>query len=236
METKKLTTKKGREVIFTLHRHTNMDTPFRSPIPMWSDDEIRAFVDGEDVGYLKISYIPKKNAKLLFPDVLTFMHRNNSNLIFPSEVINDHLGPVDYSSMSDGQLRELLIGLTLTFFGGWSDRQNAIKRMDKREMLVMLKEYMRVSKRKNGPDYKKFLETYVDKPFVNFIKVFDNFQQTGIATLLYVITSKWLQERGMYLYAGDPQTDRAKEIWNRMEDKGWVLFDGKRRFIDPNSI
>lgn len=59
----------------------------------------------------------------------------------------------------------------------------------------------------------------MNKPLVDYIRVYDQYARQGIGTMLYVEGTKWMNELGMDLYASGLQSDEAKAVWKAMAGK-----------------
>jgi hypothetical protein len=85
---------------------------------------------------------------------------------------------------------------------------------------------------------------HLDRPYVDYIRIYDetdwvrsgpplrfyskhqepkyqgpNYRRHGLGTLLYSEGARWMQERGMLLYASDLQQPEARMAWERMETR-----------------
>lgn len=234
MKVKKFTTDKGTEVIlqFVYDIERKKQNIRRSA---WEVHAVRALINGKEAGYLKIAYIPREKGKEVFPDIIMFAARQRG-YSFLTDSLREHAGPVDYAKLPIEELRELTKGITTYTIGSSFGHHEEVDRASENELRKLFKERVLLLKKRLGKDYIEFMNRFVNKPFVDFIRVEEDYQRKGVAILLYVSAAKWLATQGMRLYPGGPQSAEAVKAWEKMEERGWIKHDGKRRYIDANSI
>ena len=69
-------------------------------------------------------------------------------------------------------------------------------------------------KNKNG-----FTNYHVDKPFIDFIRVFEAYQRRGIAEAMILYTAKWYAERGLKFYFSNLNIDEMELLKSKMIEK-----------------
>lgn len=200
-------TKDGKPITFKVHE--------RSPRSQDQSPEenrgfivhlIEAFVDGKEVGYLTISYIPKVYFKMFYPSVWHY-----------ATYIQGWTNPKILESWKNKDWPGLLKAVFP--YPGFYYATDVSKMSDK----DIQKELERGSKSLIS-DLQKFKQWHVDKPKVDFIRVEDSWKRQGIATALYNYGAKWLaQVHHLPLYASTLQKPEAAAAWDRMETKGYPI-------------
>lgn len=172
----------------------------------WIVNQVSAMLDNEQVGYLKISYIPKKKCKEYWPDIWTFAEKELGYCWLENLKTTEQR----YKYMSDCWL----CGKDYT---------------TKSEKLKSINRWVS----KYEKQYKHLTSYLVDKPGVNFISVRENFQRQGIGKALYVRGAEELAKDGFVLYASGLQSKSAQACWEYMELHDFpVKRENGRKFLD----
>ena len=161
----------------------------------WVVDKIEAFIHGEPVGYLNISYIPKDSFEKNYPTLFDYLIQKGMV----------HLSKFDINDPE--QHKQAL--LAASGYGDWNKPTQAD--LEDPKFFKRLEKWL---KKKYGQDYKDFKEFHVDKPLVDYIRVHEPFQRKGIAVALYNYGAKYLAKKGLKLYASGLQSDAAKAAWD----------------------
>ncbi|MFA6233494.1 MAG: DUF5661 family protein [Bacteroidota bacterium] len=199
------TTKDGRPIKFKVHERSPL---VHDPSPEnnrgWVVHLIEAFVDGKEVGYLKISYIPKAYFGSMYKSIWHY-----------SAWIQGWGGDI-IKFWEAGDIDNLLRLATVYFYGYWKDFSD----MPQAEKVKELKSI----EKKLLPDFQKFQQWTVDKPIVDYIRVDETWRRQGIATALYTFGAKWLaQTKHLPLHASTLQQPGAAKAWDRMEQRGMPI-------------
>lgn len=180
-------------------------------------DIISAYNDIQEVGYLKISYMPRKNWNTFFPGILNFVvylgHR-----FFPSEYAT-----TPWKKIPIEVLRKHLVHGRLHI-------ENHVSSAEQRRMETLTDDQVyqewenleKIAKTKYGKRMREYQQYFVDKPFVDFIRVHPEFQRQKIGSALYKAGYEWMKSKGMKLRASGTQSDQASQAWTDMEKAGYV--------------
>ena len=243
-------TKSGKDITFTVSEDDEGDDNRG-----WIAHRIDAFIDGKPAGYIRTTYVDSERFKEWYPSLLHFMaHIQGKGL--PGGTSNKAKTPLE--EMDDATLNQIMREL---YKEGYSWTRNNFKEvygdykeMDRPTLLKTLKTILAKDpefkdKRKAFNDFKKY---FVDKPIVDYIKVYDSerfmgrsdhpdkgetdFRGQGISTSLYRKMAEFLKSKGLRLYASKMQSPEAKLAWKGLERRGWVKTEGGRRYLDPSVI
>lgn len=185
----------------------------------WVVDMVRAMVAGEEVGYLKISYIPRERFEQFYPDVFHYLKRIEGKSLISAD---EHR---HYSEWSTGELREALYRLS-GYERGWNENLPR----DRNTLLKLAQQ----AEHRYEKKFREFEAFHVDRPYVDFIRVDREWMRKGLGMALYEAGAKWMAHKGLRLYASGLQSDEAKAVWNQLEREGKVAQDGKRRYYSLN--
>ena len=202
----------------------------------WVVHALLAEVDGDPAGYLKISYIPTDNFKREYPDVFHYVAKMKGWVTLKNALKNnnlderirglDHYGQYYATDLNDASLE---------------DRLEMVKTLEKQV------------KSKFQKDYLGFKEYHVDKPLIDFIRVYDdldnsvfvdaneridrkgriNYKRQGVASALYKEAALWLKELNLQLHASTLQQPEAKAAWEKMKSLGLVSEIPPKTKIKP---
>ena len=164
-----------------------------NPDSSWVCHHLIAKIAWTKVGLLKIAYIPREKFDRDFQSIFDYVYKQRG----VSGLRNWRTDPKE------------AVELGFHSMGHFNYKTNDVDGdMKKLEDLLQ---------RKYGDEFMEFEFFHVDKPSVDYIKVNDNWQRLGIATLLYQEGTKWMWEHGMHLHASGLQSDQAKAAWNKMK-------------------
>lgn len=186
----------------------------RKGLGMWDLHEVDAFINGKNVGYVKISYVPKERA----PDIFEF-----------SKIAGQHSIAKAYKSKDE---RKLAIEISRYFDmsvinnlhswekGTWEDKwSSSPPPPDDMEKWWgdTIEKMKKVYVDRTRQFYKDFIRYWVDKPLIDFINVEKEYRRKGIAVILYLAAAKWMNMNGLRLYASGTQSDSAKASWEYLK-------------------
>jgi hypothetical protein len=205
----------------------------------WRVDEIEAYVDGKQAGYIKLSYIPHARFHKNYPTVFNYADAFEGLYGAPYKKRHEH-----YKNLTADERREMLKSvmhrLRLVDYGG----ESKVDDMSDREVMKELQRIEeKLNKGKMGEKFRKFKNFHKDKPLVDFIRVYDgqnrkegdtDFRRQRIGEALYREAAKWMKEKGMKMYASGLQSDEAKKSWDHMK-KALKVRKAKRgrRTLEP---
>jgi hypothetical protein len=184
----------------------------------WRVDRLDAFLHGQEVGYLKMSYIPSDRFRRYYPTIFNYM----------DQILGKHVLPYDrrtalYVELFAPELKKLL------WYSqhGWSSTEPEGTRV---ELLRMATQREReLLEGRLGKSFKQFKAFHVNKPIVDYINV--DVRRQGIGTALYFEGARWMSERRMKLYRSGIQTDEAKMAWNKFTQDGNTGEDRRGMFL-----
>lgn len=229
------TTKDGKTITMSFTVDSEPERKFNS---QWIVHKIVASVDGVDVGYLKISYVPAARMTAMFPSLLNYVMPD----YFPEGKKN---APWRELSLEAKQRLVLyaMLGRYAPRHKSWDldsyGDQDRVNKMPVEEVDHYLALLDNPEINKDGAaKMKKFVDFHVDKPLVDFIRVNEEWQRQGIGLALYRAGAAWLDENyGSHLHASGVQSPEAKGAWQHMDALGWVAAtDYGRPVLDPKKI
>jgi GNAT superfamily N-acetyltransferase len=242
-------TKDGKEITFVIDDDSEGDNNRG-----WQVHLIKAYIEGKQAGFIKLSYIPHERFKAWYPSLYHYK-RHHGSYRLPGEYGKYTKEPLE--QMDEEDLREFLKYL---YSAGKPWRKNDLEEQygdadvkNKVELVKTLKTIAAKEEkfRNDRNEFKRFKNYHVDKPIVDYIEVYDtendslrlktkfgnvNFRRQGLGTELYKKAARYLKEKGLKLYASGIQSAQAEAAWNKMSEKGWVKREGKRRYLDPDLI
>jgi len=235
------TTKSGKEITFKRIEDSERE---KNPDSAWTVDRINAYVDGKEVGYLKISYVPEEKWHLHAPNLYAFLHRfSGESLFIPSELFPNtdrfeipEKRSYDYTTYNEEQLRAFLQRVVFIFhIAPWSKEKEYVEQFDTRRELVneLYRIEQKLMKSSKGKRYLQMKNQLKNKPMVDFIRVDDDYKRQGIGEALYLEGAKWMKEKGMQLRSSTLQSPDAVASWKNLQRKYDVKStrDRKRKFI-----
>jgi hypothetical protein len=118
------------------------------------------------------------------------------------------------NNLMDLDQNERLKLFSFSIDGPWSAlKDEDIPKLSNKEKNEKEKEYLEKVKNKYQSRMENFKNFHVDKPIVDYIRVFDNHRRQRIAIALYEYGAKWMAKKGMKLYASGIQSDEAQAAW-----------------------
>ncbi len=173
---------------------------------VFTTDKVNVFLNGEDVGLLKMKYIKKDTIEKEIKNVLEFQIKFG--------------GWKHLQKAYDGNnTKELIIGMYNSMLDAKKlsmEDLNDLPASELKELFSQL--YERVVKEYQS-DYDEFIDLYQDRPMVDYIEV--NKRGGGMGFALYIAGAKWMAEKGMVLCASThEQSLDAKKAWDYMKSQG----------------
>lgn len=202
----------------------------------WQIDKVVPMLDGKEVGYLNMSYIPRAR----------FMARYTAGVLSYCDLMEGHClfdrsegrggKSHDIASFDDETLRLFVRRAAWTFLHRDFSMGDELAAMDRSAMLALVSTITERATLLHQNKFDAFRRFHVDKPLVDFIRVDDELQGRGIGLALYAEGAKWMAEKRMQLRSSSLQSTGAPAAWRKMEALGWVLKGRKRRRIDASKI
>lgn len=202
--------------------YTENNENYRTVNAGWKVDVVEAFLNNVKVGYLKISYVPKKEFEKHYSSILHYLNlkgwvgldRALKDIKTKGEkevviILSSYMN--EYPQVADLESRGALDNVDPSW---WHKKYEEL--------------YKKISER-YGREYELFKEHWVDKPVVDFIDVRRDYQHGGIGFGLYIAGAMWMAERGMKLYASSLQSVEAEKAWARMIRLGLPVKKEKSR-------
>jgi GNAT superfamily N-acetyltransferase len=202
----------------------------------WQVDQIKAFVDGQEVGYLKLSYIPRERFNRYYPSIFNWLSQMEGKHILPFN--KQHLDP--FKHLDAGEIKRALHNALYYYVKLEGLRYNEVESLPDSELLLWLRKAEGAAHTQSGDKFEDFYAYYVNRPLVDYIHVNKDFRQRGIGTALYIAGAKWMAQKGMQMYASTLQQPEAAAAWKKMQERGWVkiarMADKDRRYLEPTLI
>jgi hypothetical protein len=244
---KKATTDKGLEVVLSFEKESEVDERG------WVVHEVDAFVGEEQVGYLKISYIPSARFEELLATPLDWAMRYGNRYGTTERLLEE-------KSERDWDIADYRKVVKDTYDSSWIsyEIQEKIDALSLEELKAAFEENKKKLNRRYRVEHAGAKAHHVDKPMIDFIRVFDEYENSrpeqyhgndwrrkGIATLLYEAGAIWMSQEGLMLYASGLQEPAAAAAWKKLEQKHEVTKQyskyykkGKspRRYLDGSKI
>ena len=140
--------------------------------------------DGRHAGYIKIAYIPSGTADT---DIYEFLCVT---------------GRLSSFGTNDNKVQTIVEGawnLLLDSGIGWIEANDAIqyiKKLNQQDAYnFIMKEIMPSIEKKKKREWREFIQYHVDKPRVDFIRVHEGYNGTGLAEQLYYRAGVWMQKQ-----------------------------------------
>lgn len=193
----------------------------------WQVDRLNALLDGKPVGYLKLSYIPKKRWKAHYPNILNFLSKIEGRSVLPYDYKD-----MDYHNIPLEELKKLIVHAYLAVDAYPSHEEQV--RLENLPLNEVISEYEKIEKIANKNYSHKFKQSknyFIDKPLVDYISVDKDFMRQGVGTAMYRAGYEWMKKKGMRLYASGTQTDLAKAAWSNLE-KNYLVAKSKEKYMN----
>lgn len=159
----------------------------------WVIHRVEAHIDGELAGYLKISYIPKKN-------------RWKSGLEYK-------MSPFGGTWSVDQTTPETTWDDIMRYMFFWRGKFKPPHwdPKNRNEVQENLKAFNRWALTQTPP---------TDDPIIDYIHVEPDFRRQGVGTAMYLFGAREMGKRGLKLRSSTVQSDEAKAVWKSMKSRG----------------
>lgn len=205
---------------------------------------LSAQVEGEAAGYVKVAYVPRSQILEALPDALHFaLHRHGHQRVY--DLVRR--SPIEHWSGDDLQTA-IACARILPSLG----------QMTRAELIGSWEKAAASLAKRHVDEYAHYIDAHVDKPRVDYIRVFDkgdrtvprerdspqatrSFRRLGVATALYETAARWMAANRMTIWASGLQQPEAAAAWEKLAARGLVrsvvAADGKtRRFFDVAAL
>ena len=173
----------------------------------WIDHRVEAWLDGNKVGHLTISYITPERLSNHYPD-----------------------GAIDYAGHIGGGPSRPAKGITKEYVAllYWHHNQESwqaasamlagLKRLDEAHSLEFYKNVLIPRYNKEyGKKFQEFIEYWVDYPIVSYISVDREHRGKGLGKRLYVEGGRLMhREFGLDLHSSTLQSESAEKVWESL--------------------
>jgi len=222
----------------TLSEKINTDVTFEYDADSEGDnnrgfqvDKIEAFLNGVNAGYLKITYIPKARFNARYSNILNFLCNMEGHV----SILPYAYRELDYHDIPPEELRRTLWHAASVGFGYVDNEESKqLEELPTEQIIPTYEKIEAAAKKRYGLRFRQFKNYYVDKAYVDFIRVLPAFQRKGIGIALYRAGYEWMKKKGIPFYASGTQTDSAKAVWSKMSQEYPVAYDkavlGNRKF------
>lgn len=175
----------------------------------WVGDKVVASLNGQEIGYLKIRYIPmdrmEKSYSTIFPYIAEYSSWYGIGEAFEKNDLSGLVAALG-KYVHDVELNKM--------------RVVDIKNQDSLWLKNKLAQLIKNIPKGMVKEYKKFKAHWADAPLVDFINVDDKFKGGGVGFGLYMAGAMWLADKNMCLHASSLQSVEAKKSWDNMAAKG----------------
>ena len=176
----------------------------------WIVHKIECFINKREVGFIKISFIPKENFDKEFPTIVHYLEKiEGKSLSLPN--CSDERYRSDYFNVAS--LAEQAVCLK-SLCGNSEESLSTYQAKSKKSLTLINKRSTKLLEKRFGASFEKFKAFHCDKPLVDYISVDEEFRRQRIGIALYTEAAKYLSGKGLSLYASGIQSPRAKASWD----------------------
>ena len=189
----------------------------------WQVDQITAKINSEEIGYIKLAYIPKSRFNCFYSSILDYLVLIRGKHVLPYEYrsgIGCGLDIVPFNKIPVDKLKKGIVSASISI-NKWvsSDEQTRLCNVPESEVVDEYIKLEKIAKRAFGKNFREFKKFHVDKPIVDYIQVEPGYRRAGVATLLYKSAYHWMKSKNMKLYASNMQSQQSKEAWLKIEQE-----------------
>ncbi|MFA5489181.1 MAG: GNAT family N-acetyltransferase [Candidimonas sp.] len=194
----------------------------------WIVHKIQAIVDGKEIGYLKISYIPKERFDNHYKSIPDYLDKIEGRPIYP---INGKIEIIDNKIILNNATFDEMKKIANNIYYHANEKWPLKIPTSRVRLLDFIEENLeKLSKRWKNKfiDFKNF---HVDRPIIDYISVSKEYRRMGIGTSLYKKGAELMNSKGLKLYASGLQTDSAKATWEFMRKNNLTRTDKKGEYM-----
>ncbi|MFA6049632.1 MAG: GNAT family N-acetyltransferase [Candidatus Paceibacterota bacterium] len=188
----------------------------------WIIQKIKAVVNSEEAGTIKISYIPGDRFLAEYPSILSYLEKaEGRSLVLPkwSDIAKGKRASDYFATLTPAEqlfVLKSLLGRPLS-----NEDLREIQTLPPATIKAEYKKMLKKIQEKYGKNFEQFKAFHVDKPFVDYITVKPSARRNRIGAALYQKAAEWLATKGLKLYASGIQSDEAKASWEWLkQNKG----------------
>jgi len=191
-------------------------------------DEIKAYLNDEEAGYVRIIYIPKERFEARYPNILAFLNNMEGKVgIFPY----NYRDVVDYHKIPPEGLKKNIENAYIAIVGGWDTNEfERLRQLSLDQVIPEYEKFERIANKRYGKRFKEFKNYYVDKGIEDFIRVHPHFQNKGVGAALEYAAHKWMKNRGMKFYFSNTRTDPGKGLLKKIKQEYPIATDKMRSY------
>jgi len=199
----------------------------------WQIDEIKAIIDGKEVGYLKISYIPKERFKTHYPNILTYLRKMKGISVLPYGYDN-----VDYHDIPPEILKGNLEHAYLAIVRGWDMEEfERLRNLPLDQVIPEYEKFEKIAQNRHGRQFREFKHYHIDKAIDDFVSVKPEFQGKGIGSALERAAHEWMKKKGIQYYLSTLRTKPGEALLTKLKrdypmtaDKTWSAGETRSRY------
>jgi hypothetical protein len=233
-------------------------------------DLVVAFIDDIEVGYLRMRYTDLEKFTKINQNFVSYCCQKEKfkiNTITEEEYNKINNNNVNFVLLSK-IVNEVCITHTGSFYEASVKRQfiEAFEKKQKRNKIVLsiqdftnkypeksffiLNDLMKKILISRYIEYEDHLNYFGNKPFVDFISVYDNvyerqnklggplskenYQKRGISTSLYLVADLFMQTKEMNLHSSSLQSKEAQYSWVSLEKRGFAKRTEREGYYSKN--
>jgi len=181
-------------------------------------DIMKAILDGNEVGYLKVEYVPRAKFEHFTP---TIFHYFKDFEGWTGVKCTPGIQP----DLEDIEFWAELIHYSRSWPSSYSKTGN-VPSVEKR--LIHIQKIAKSYQEK----FDRYIDYHVGKPKVGYIRVKEEFQRKGIAIDLYEMTARKLATMGFDLRASTLQQAGATAAWDYMLANRYPIHKEKTRYME----
>lgn len=186
----------------------------------WQVDEITAKINSEEIGYIKLAYIPKSRFNYFYSSILDYLVLIQGKHVLPYCGTGCALDIVPFNKIPVDKLKKSIVSASISI-NKWvsSDEETRLCNLPESEVVDEYIKLEKIAKREFGKNFREFKKFHVNKPIVDFIHVEPRYRRAGVATLLYKSAYHWMKSKNMKLYASATQQPASKAAWLKIEQE-----------------
>lgn len=181
---------------------------------------VDAFIEGNHVGYLKIAYVPSNRLSEVFPTLWHWVRRTQGWMVNLDDPVK---------LWCDAHRYAQVVPASQPHIAPWSLTRKVAPDLDVIQADLDLLEDRPLPYGSIRERYQSWCRDQVDRPHVDYIRVFDKWRRQGIGTTLLDAGARWMADTyGLPLYGSSLQSNEAKAVWAALLATGEYPADRRR--------
>lgn len=170
----------------------------------WQVDMLELLTeDGKSIGYMKLGYIPFDRFKEHYPHIIYYMDR-----------MKGWCGLIDlYKNKNWERLAKKISAHDRSI--GYNEYTYRTQKNTHEEWEVIGKNAVKQLERKYISEFSEFELYYVDKYYVDFVRIHEDHRGNGYYLKFYQEALKWVEEQNMPLFTNSQKSDIAQRRFNK---------------------